>query len=295
MRSTLLLCASLALVPAAAFAQDANPSTVPAASPQTPVTSSSAAGSPAEQAKPTSFEHFDVSTWYTHGNYGKGASSDSTATYGQYYFSPVSKLYLGHSSIGYRANGAFFDGQHQFIDNVGTYLEVTKNDFVQLDYVRVSDNKTTGGKLGAFEYQHALDSKLLAGIGYSNAQYPGYGVTQYVPRLLWWATPAVSLNSRVYFTNTTFGPARMAFSENVAWYPDPRWKLKLGASTGSTFNRFDNDTTELFTQPQRMTGTVFTGADFTPIKNVKLSAFYERASFRGYNVDFIGGGAALKF
>ncbi|MFN8606699.1 MAG: hypothetical protein U0931_04155 [Vulcanimicrobiota bacterium] len=237
----------------------------------------------------------EVSGYVSSGQYSGGGSSTSFSQYLKVFLQPESFVYLGHSSSLYRGSQPFASGTRQELVNVGGLFKLDDTNYLNAEYYHLSDNQGGGGHMLGAEFSHVFDSEFSAGLGVNYSSYPGYSVEQVIPRFVWRPEENLKLNSRIYLTHSSQMGTYLSLVEKLQLNVTPELELTLGGVIGPNLNRIDNDTSIIYTQPQVQTGALTAGCGYRPDPDVRLQLTLERDYFRGYTVNYIGGGLDVRF
>lgn len=240
--------------------------------------------------------NLELNGFYTRGNYSVGTSSDSYATFMTLLFPKEARAWAGYNRVKYNAvSGLYAGGYEQRIYCVGGYFHLGKADSVQIDCFQMRDSLGSSTDIYGAEYFHKLSPNFFGGLSFFNSSYPGYTVRQYTPRLIIYPTRKITLNSKIYITQTSDDRSGIAFQQKITAELGRHLKGNAGVATGRRINAVDNDITGFYTQVNDLKGTFYASIEFLPCEWGKIVAGYEHDVFEGYTIDYYTAGVRVRF
>jgi hypothetical protein len=152
----------------------------------------------------------------------------------------------------------------------------------QVDYFRMtnSDNQMTE-TLGG-EYCHRVGRGLYGGLGYYSSTFYDYKMTEYTLRLLYYATPRLSFNTKVYFTETTEDRRGTAIQEKIDFSFSPTLSIQLRGATGKRVHALDNDLNTFYSQYEDLENSLGAQVCWTFDDQASLFLGYSQDTFSAY-------------
>jgi hypothetical protein len=240
----------------------------------------------------------EFNQFYTRTQYSTGETSDITASYLILHLPRKDMVWYGFQRANYNVPGAFRGGNYsEEYHTLGGYFTPPGKFSYQYDYFRLTNIFAQQTEILGGEVTCRLSPPVAAGLAYYSSTHPYYRVNQYSARLLYYPSAAVTLNTKVIYTDTSYSRNGLAFQEKITWCPRPDFSFQLKGIAGRRFHYVDNDISSFYTQFQELQSSCGVQLDWTfdHQGQATLCLGYNRDSFDGYFTQGYTGGLKVHF
>jgi hypothetical protein len=166
----------------------------------------------------------------------------------------------------------------------------------QLDYFRMTNSNNRITETLGGEYCYHFGKSLWGGAGYYSSNFfEKYKMTEYTLRLLYYATPRLSFNTKLYFTETSENRKGTALQEKVDFALTNNVAIQVRGATGKRIHALDNDGSSFYSQYEDLQSSLGAQVSWGMNSQLALFAGFSKDNFDAYSQKITFGGLNIKF